>query len=262
MIARDIYYNSAVYSSTNSNYDPSNGYSNNGYWQEQFDFNDRQSGLKTTYHSPYSISFGAEYQLNKTTFAFSGEYFGPVQAYNLATPVDSNFLRPIWFNKMQGPTSPIGQINSNVYLRILEASQSVTNFAIAIEQKVSSKLDIDASFRTDFTSYQKASNDFWEYQNRDSIHPPGIKLSFSNINLFHLTLGVVLKNKKSDIHLGVSYSFGNNPNFQPLNNIANPNNNPYVNLSNNLGAIPNYNQPATYTYNSLSLLLGYTYHLK
>ena len=163
--------------------------------------NDRQDGLKTTYKSPSSVSFGIEYQLGKTTLAFSGEYFGAIAAYNLASPARNSFLRPKWYNKSD---SSKFQINSDEYLRVLESSKSVTNFAFAIKQQVGKNLDLVASFRTDFTSYNKACNDFWEYQYVDSTHVPGQRLSFSNVDLYHITLGATFKDKQSDFHIGLT----------------------------------------------------------
>jgi|GEM_PF-584980 hypothetical protein len=236
-----------------------------------YNYNDRQQHIKTTYKSPYSASLGIDYQIKKTktTLAITGEYFGAIAPYNLATPADSSFQRPVWYNKNRS----FIPISSDLYLRIREASQSVANYAIAIHQEISKKIDIVGSFRTDFTAYKKAANDFWEYQNVDQALPPGLRLSFSNINLYHATLGVVIKNKKSDIYLGVNYSFGTNKSFQPLNNIANPGDN-----TNNLGAVAamysqqslaafsNGSNPtgqlATYKYAAYSLILGYTHHFK
>jgi hypothetical protein len=239
----------------------------------EYNFNDRQQKIKTKYKSPYSASLGIEYQFKtKTTIAFTGEYFCAIKPYNLATPGDTSFLRPVWQNKAYG-VAGAGQINSSQYLRITEASQAVANFALAIQQVVSKKIDIVASFRTDFTSYKKAANDFWEYGNVDQALLPGLRLSFSDINLYHGALGIVIKNKKSDIYLGVNYTAGLNKSFQPLNNIANPGDN-----TNNLGAVAamysqqslaafsNGSNPtgqlATYKYAAYSLILGYTQHFK
>ena len=234
-----------------------------------FNYNDRQQGLKTTYKSPWSASVGIDYTIKKTgtTIAFTGEYFGAIAPYDLATPKSQAFQRPVWYN---GSLPTYYQANSDEYLRIMEASQGVANFAIAVYQVVSRKIDIAASFRSDFTSYKKAANDFWEYQYVDTTLPQGQRLSFSNINLYHLTVGIIIKNKKSDLYLGVNYTFGANKSFQPMNDIANPGDN-----TNNLGAVaannaPNFYYPygttgqytplATYKYSSYSLIVGYTHH--
>jgi hypothetical protein len=266
IIDRDISYGGVLDTTTNSN-SPSIPYS--------YVLNDRQQHLKTTYKSPLSASVGIQYKFkSKTTISFTGEYFGAVAAYDLATPNSQAFLRPMWMNSNSInnnnlQTFSLYQINSDVYLRILEASQSVANFGFAIQQEVSKKIDLVASIRTDFTSFKKASNDFWEYQYVDTLHAPGLNLNFSNINLYHLTFGVIIRNKKSDVYLGVNYTFGTNTSFQPINNIANPGDN-----TNNLGAVApnnanffypygttgNYTPLATYKYSSYSLVLGYTHH--
>jgi len=101
------------------------------------------------------------------------------------------------------------------------------------------------------------TNDFWEYQYVDTLHRPGQKLSFSNVDLYHANVGLIKKNRKSDLHLGLTFTYGVNYTFQPLTNIANP-----LDNTNALGAIPDYKQTATYIYNSYSLILGYTYHIR
>jgi len=242
MIGRDISFNGG---SANADTLVSSSYT----------YNDRQSNLKITYISPASLSCGVDYLLTKTTLAVAGEYFWAVSPYDLATPSATSFYRPVWGNNIK--SNGIGTINSNEYLRIMEASKAVTNIAVAIEQHVNEKLSIVGSFRTDFSSYKKAANDFWEYLYRDTLNPPGQRLSFSNINLYHISLGAILKNKKSDIHIGLSYTFGTNKSFQPYNNMANPSDN-----INNLGAVADQQQSATYKYDGYSILLGYTYHFK
>jgi hypothetical protein len=261
IIERDITYSGIIDTNTTNANGPPEPYS--------YVYNDRQQKLKTTFKSPWSASVGIDYTVKKTgtTIAFTGEYFGAIAPYDLATPNSQAFQRPVWYNNTSATSY---QANSNEYLRIMEASQGVANFAIAVYQVVSRKIDIAASFRSDFTSYKKAANDFWEYQYVDTTLPPGLRLSFSNINLYHLTVGIIIKNKKSDLYLGVNYTFGTNTSFQPMNNIANPSD-----VTNNLGAVAannaptfsypygtpgNYTPLATYKYSSYSLIVGYTHH--
>ncbi len=260
MIARDITYNGgSVYAQPSGT---------PAVYTDDFVLNDRQQNLKSTYISPYSMSAGVDYQIQRTTIAINAEYFGAVAPYNLATPQATSFFRPVWANHGNNLGS---QINSDEYLRITQAAKSVTNFGIAVEQQIKRNLSIVASFRTDYTSYTKATNDIMERLFvGDTSHPAGQKLDLSNINLYHLSLGAILKNKRSDIHIGLAYCFGKNTFFQPFCNIANPQD---INATgeNLLGALPNYTatpqgsgtyvQNALYKYQNFSLLLGYTYHL-
>jgi hypothetical protein len=219
-------------------------------------YNARQNNINTVYNSPSSLNIGIEYTYLNTTVAVSLEYFGKVEAYNLAVPDSASFQRPIWQNRNSGKGG-FGEISANEYLQVTEAAKTVTNFAIAIKQQINKKIAGILSFRTDYSSYVKTVNDFWEYLYVDQSHPAGQHLSFSDINLYHFNIGAVYKKKKSDMNIGLSLAFGSNKHFQSLVNIANPSDN-----SNVLGAIPNYSQPATYNYSSYSLLMGYTYHLK
>ena len=216
----------------------------------------RQGNLSSTFISPFTISLGVDYTIRNTNICFTTEYFAPIAPYNAATPYSSGFLLPVWQNKSLAQNG-LSAINSNNFLELRESAQSVTNFAIALKQKVENNISVLVSFRTDFTAYQKVANDFWEYQYVDTLHPAGQKLSFSNINLYHFNVGIIKKNKKSDLHLGVTFTYGINSYFQPFTNIANP-----LDNTNALGAIPDYKQYATYKYNSYSLILGYTYHIR
>ena len=246
-IARDIYYSGG--------YADSISYISNIY-PFSYVLNDRQGNLNTTLISPYSVSMGIDYTIKNTNLCVTAEYFAPIAPYNAATPDSSGFLRPVWQNKRLAQ-SGLGAINSTNYLDLVESAKAVTNFAISIKQKIDKDLYALVSFRTDFTTYQKVANDLWEYQYVDTLHSPGQKLSFSNINLYHFNIGMIKKNRKSDLHLGITYTYGVNSSFQPLTNIANP-----LDNTNALGAIPDYKQAATYKYNSYSLVLGYTYHIR
>ena len=246
-IARDIYYSGGFADSASylSNIHPFS-----------YALNDRQGDLQSYFKSPFSVSVGIDYALRTTNLCITAEYFAPIAPYNAATPDSSGFLQPVWQNKSLIQNG-LSAINSANYLELRESARSVTNVAIAVKQKVTENIYALVSFRTDYTAYQKVANDFWEYRYVDTLHQPGQKLSFSDINLYHINVGMIKKNKKSDLHLGVTYTFGTNNNFQPLANIANP-----LDNTNALGAIPNYKQTATYRYDSYSLVLGYTYHIR
>ncbi len=246
-IARDIYYSGG--------YADSVSYKSNIY-PFSYALSDRQGNLNSTFISPLSVSLGIDYTIRKTNICLTAEYFAPIDAYNAATPDSAGFLLPVW-QKKRIAQNGLGAINSNNYLELRESAKSVTNFAISIKQQVNRNIYVLVSFRTDFTAYQKVANDFWEYQYVDSLHAPGQKLSFSNINLYHFNVGLIKKNKRSDLHVGITFTYGVNTAFQPLANIANP-----LDNTNAFGAIPDYKQSATYSYNSYALVLGYTYHIR
>lgn len=243
-----------------------------------FNLNDRQQGLKTTYKSPLSLAAGIENQFKNTKFLVSAEYFQEVATYNLVTPDSNNFYRSGNISPVLNSSVTVKSAKSDKYLKITDANNAVFNFAFAIEQSFNKRfiewvnsinpkqikvegLIISASYRTDRSSYKKTNNDFWVYKYGygDTSYTVGQRLSFSENDLHHLNIGVTIKRKKSDVHLGFCYSYGSNKKFQALNNISNPIDNV---ISNNLGAIPDFSNPANYIYKSYSILLGYTYHLK
>lgn len=247
----------------------------------QYSLNDRQENLKVVYKSPQSLAFGIQYTFKNTIFRFSTEYYEGVKTYTSIKPEAENFYRSGEITPILFSNQTVKSALSDEYLKVTEASKAVLNFGIAIEQNlgnqivkllnsISSKsnvvngVSISGSYRTDKTHYQKSSDDFWIYnygynKNRDTSLTVGQRLSFSEVNLHHFTLGITINRRKSDFHIGFSYTTGANVNFQALNNMAQPKDNV---ITSNLGAIPNFKQPAKFNYNSYSFIFGYTYHIK
>ncbi len=257
-ISRDITYNGAT--STPETSIPSININNNGALGYMYNLNESQKKIKTIFKSPLSIAFGLEYIIKNTTVLFSTEYFALIPTYDLATPESASFYRSGLIGL--GPsTKTVTEANSSKYLRITQGNNSVLNFAFAIEQKLSQRWKILASYRTDFTSYKKVSNNFWQYYygDGDVSYPVAQKLNSTNININHFTLGISYRKSNSDIHVGILHSYGYSSNIDPLNNIAEPTDNV---INNNLGSNANYALPASYSYNSFSLLIGYTHYLK
>jgi len=56
--------------------------------------NTRQDKLKTTYKTPLTVGFGTEYSNEKTTIAFSCEWFDKVDDYTIIKANDGSYLRP------------------------------------------------------------------------------------------------------------------------------------------------------------------------
>jgi hypothetical protein len=242
-----------------------------------YTLNDKQNNLKSKYKSPSSIAIGIEYKIKKTIFSFTAEYFMPISDYISIMPDSTNFYR----SGAIAPTlsSPIiNSAKSNKYLKVLEANKSVLNYAFAIEQSINKNfinainslnpklfklkgVILSGSYRIDKSFYKKSNNDFWVYKYGygDTTYTVGQRLNFSDININHFNFGITIERQKSDFHIGLFYSIGSNNNFQSLNNLANPRDNV---ISNNLGAVPDFNEPSKYIYKSYSLLLGYTYHIK
>lgn len=203
-----------------------------------FTANDRQNKIKTTYKSPLSVAGGFELKLKRTKIALTAEWFDKVPVYDLATPKKHDFLRPKKWAIITG-------ITSDKFLRIREGAKSVVNFAVGIEQEIGKNFSVLASFRTN-NSY---------LQSDDSVSLGTLSITYWN--LYHATLGIVIKKPKSDINVGLSYGFMIPTKSFPLVEMANPKETNY------LGSSPDVNvESANISFNSYALLLGYTYYFK
>ncbi len=232
----------------------------NAAYPIMYNLNDRQNKVKTAFKSPNSIAFGIEYQISNTTFLIGSEYFWAISPYNLATPSDATFYRS-GLIYLESKNNTLKGANSSEYLKITEGNKSVINIGLAVEQRLSKKWKLLASFRTDNSSYQKVSNNFWQYYygEGDNSFLVSQKISITNINIYHFSLGASYRKSNSDLHIGIFHSYGYSSDFEPFNNIAEPTDNI---INNNLGSTANYSLPAAYSYNSFSLLLGYTHYIK
>jgi hypothetical protein len=189
---------------------------------------DRQKGLNAQYQTPFSLAVGIKATLGRLKIHASGEYFAPLEEYDIINPTDS-----LNINK-----SGV-EYNSSDLLGVKYSTQQILNGAIGMECIVAKRLSLLASFRTDFnTQKNKISS-----QDNSS-------LVTSYIDLYHTTLGCsVQKNKKSYI-VGISYSFGELLSQKQFADFDRP-----TDASNLLGQ--SFTK-ATYYYKSLGLIFGVT----
>jgi hypothetical protein len=205
--------------------------------------NGRQSSskdkIKTQYKSPMSVAVGFvlkskrldEFDKPKSKLYFACEYFMPLDPYYLIEPEERGVIRPLEENY---------NYTSIDYMGIVEGSIGVFNFGIGFEQRLSKKINILASVRTN-KSYLDINESYSETM-----------LSNTFWNLMHYSAGALYKKKRSDISVGISYCSG-------LGYTS-----PYVVMSN--PTEPDFLQGKSYdtdaTFRSISFSLGYTYYFK
>lgn len=187
---------------------------------------DRQKGLNATYDTPFSISAGIKARFGKLKTYLSAEYFAPMEKYDIINPTDS-----LNINK-----SGV-EYNSSNLLSVQYSAQGVLNGAIGLEYAMLQKISILGSFRTDFNTQ---TNKLTSQDNNS--------LATSYIDLYHATLGCVVRKNKRDYIVGLSYSFGQLFSQKQFADFNNP-----TDSSNLLGVAF---KKASYDYRSLGLIFG------
>jgi hypothetical protein len=208
-----------------------------------FTFNDRQSSstdkIITTYKSPSSFAAGIVFKSKaldekdkpKSKISISFEYFSAIKKYYLIEPEDRNVLRPLKDNF---------NLSSIDFMGIQEDIIPVINYGIGIEQRLTKRINILASYRT--------NNSYFDYKNSTS----GMAISNTFWNLQHYAIGIIYKKKKSDVSIGFTYSTGKGDM------------NPFVVMSDPYEE--NFLQGDSYVtnakYNSIAFSIGYTLYFK
>lgn len=193
---------------------------------ESYTVFDRQKGLNAMYDTPFSISAGIKARFGKLKTYLSAEYFAPMEKYDIINPTDS-----LNINK-----SGV-EYNSSNLLSVEYSAQGVLNGAIGLEYLMFEKASVLGSFRTDFNTQ---TNKLTSQDNNS--------LATSYIDLYHATLGCVVRKNKKNYIVGISYSFGKLFSQKQFADFNNP-----TDASNLLG---NTFKKASYDYRSLGLIFG------
>ena len=139
-----------------------------------------QEDLPSHYSIPWSFAFGAAYRVGKTRIHFSGEYFGPVELYNLLE------------------TEPFtGQSDGQTHaLPFTMEMTSLFNFGLGVEVAPSEAVSLFGSLRTDLSGLPDGTTS---------------NTAITNWDLYHLTGGTVLTFESMKVTLGVSCAWGSTP---------------------------------------------------
>ncbi|HAI76209.1 MAG TPA: hypothetical protein DCM08_08165 [Microscillaceae bacterium] len=200
-----------------------------------------QQNVKSVEHkTPLSIGVGVEYHFPKTIISFVGEYFAPISNYFVIKPEPAAFIRPTTL------TSDLsGLPNTFNFLAVSSLSREIFNFGFGLEQHLTSKIILNAGFRTDFDSYERSQS----RANRENI-----VLGATYWDLYHVSAGFTLKQDKSEVTFGINYAFSsNNRKAEQQTNFSNPTDAQFL-----LGTI---NRTAFPVINSINVIVGFTQYL-
>lgn len=189
--------------------------------------NDRQEDLDAEYRTPAALAAGIEYAASAdTTIGATVEWFGGQGAYNVMVPEARDFVRPIGSEL----------INSSDFLLLRDAADSVVNYSIGVEQKLSDTWKGYLSFRTDFEARQDSSD-----------------LGTTDWDIYHITVGAARRGENSELGFGLVFSTAWSSDFAQPVNFSEPTEG---------GALFSQRQFTDADYTAVSLILGYTYFIE
>ena len=136
-----------------------------------------QEDISAFYRSPFSISAGASYKFVDTALYFSMEYFNKVDQFTV----------------MHVNQPDIQTEDLNIDYRLRHELESVINFGIGVEQKLSDIVSIYGSFITDFSGVSSESD---------------TQLALARYNIYHFMVGSAFTLFNLKLTAGVGFGFG------------------------------------------------------
>jgi hypothetical protein len=137
-----------------------------------------------SYKNPFSVGFGAGRQFGATRLHLTGEIFAAVNEFTI---IDSQ--------PFEGQTS--GETIDTAITRDLK---SVLNVAVGLEHQLKKALGLYGAFNTDFNATDRDGFD---------------DVSVGEFDLYHLSGGVSINVKGSDLTLGGTYAFSTKETVRP-----------------------------------------------
>ena len=140
--------------------------------------------LSSHYDAPASLAIGVSHRWDRTTWHVSAEWFAGVPAYTVleggtATDVDGTTVRD---------------------MKLIDERDAVLNFGVGLEHRFREDLLGYASFRTDFSSAERAGRG---------------RATSSIWDMYHLTTGATFSALSSKFTLGLMYAFGSDELLTP-----------------------------------------------
>jgi hypothetical protein len=136
---------------------------------------DYQESLASKYRSPASVSVGASYGYNTTTFHMSAEYFGRVKTFDVLEPESFR-------SQTEGDT---------LSMTITGGMKDIFNIGIGLDRKFSEGFSIYCGITTDRSGWTKEAN-----------------TNISSWDLYHLNLGSAFRALGVDWTVGLGYTWG------------------------------------------------------
>jgi len=133
--------------------------------------------LPVSYRSPFSISIGASYRFGETALYFTAEYFDKISQFTVMHVKEPDLQT---------------EVLENDY-KLQHQLESVLNYGIGVEQKMSKLVSLYGSFYTNFSGVSS---------NTDS------DLTFAGYNIYHLTVGSSFTMFNLKLTVGVGFGFG------------------------------------------------------
>ena len=145
-----------------------------------------QNNLPAEYRSSWALGAGAAYDFGRARLHFSAEWFDAVGKYDLIK------------------TSPfVGQSSGEtVSNEIVQELSDVLNYGVGLELLLTEKFSGFASLVTDFAALDSTT---------------GVVATPSRWDFYHFAVGTAFSAARSEIVLGMTYSFGNQRIARPLN---------------------------------------------
>ena len=137
-----------------------------------------------SYKNPFSVGFGAGRQFGATRLHLTGELFAPVNEFTI---IDSQ--------PFEGQTS--GEV---IDTAITQDLRSVLNVAVGLEHQLKESLGLYGAFHTDFNATDQDGLD---------------DVAVGEFDLYHLSGGVSINIKGSDLTLGGTYALSTNKTVRP-----------------------------------------------
>ena len=188
---------------------------------------DSKSDVKARYKHPLSLSFGVDYNSEKTRLAVSAEYFSRIGTYHLLEPDAEPFLYPPAYIDSAN-VKPL--IDS--YLHVENGARPLFNVGIGFSQVIYKQLNLLLGASTDFSSYDNSSG------------ANELLNSFGNWNIYHFSAGASYQRQKHTLTLGLSWAVTPSEYIPPYT---------VINQDPETGDAYLHSQSA-------SVVLGYTYH--
>jgi len=137
-----------------------------------------EDGVSTTYHSPVSISGGAEYSFGNTSLFVTAEWYNAVGAYQV----------------LDLPPFVVSTAGDTLFIDSYTSARAVLNGGLGVEYQVSKDFLLYGSVITDFSAASGNPDDLF---------------TTSAWDLYHASLGSKFRVSTVSLILGFGFAFGN-----------------------------------------------------
>ena len=192
----------------------------------------RQAELKSKFKSPFSVALGTNYEVGRSSIGLAVQYFSGIDLYDIMEPEPGAFVRPI-------DLAP--EIQSDEFLSLRSAAESVVNVALGYEYRLNDNLSLLGSIRSDMSYFDPEVN-----------RSVGIKSTISSWDIYHFTGGITLDRENSSLSLGLLFSTGSKDDYEQNGSFDPENPNLYIGSRTITEA----------KYSNFGILLGYTFYFR